>query len=103
MPNPFVVPRFIGAGQRNLLIDRMNAVTTNGLGECLPSEGRKPLPGLRFGLVWWLAQKPTNLAVGSIFRSFGIFRRPARNLIRNSLMTSIVNQISSIMAGEPRV
>ena len=35
-PNPFVVPRFIGAGQRNLLIDRMNAVTTNGLGECLP-------------------------------------------------------------------
>ena len=36
-PNPFVVPRFIGAGQRNLLIDRMNAVTTNGLGECLPA------------------------------------------------------------------
>ena len=35
-PNPFVVPRFIGAGQRNLLIDRMNAVTTNGLGECVP-------------------------------------------------------------------
>ena len=35
-PNPFVVPRFIGAGQRNLLIDRMNAVTTNGLGKCLP-------------------------------------------------------------------
>ena len=34
-PNPFVVPRFIGAGQRNPLVDRMNAVTTNGLGECL--------------------------------------------------------------------
>ena len=39
MPNPFVVPRFIGAGQRNLLIDRMNAVTTNVLGECLRGEG----------------------------------------------------------------
>ena len=34
-PNPFVVPRFIGAVQRNPVIDRMNAVTTNGLGECL--------------------------------------------------------------------
>ena len=29
-PNPFVVPRFIGAGQRKPMIDRMNAITTNG-------------------------------------------------------------------------
>ncbi len=29
-PNPFVVPRFIGAVQRNPVKDRMNAVTTNG-------------------------------------------------------------------------
>ncbi len=29
-PNPFVVPRFIGAVQRNPAKDRMNAVTTNG-------------------------------------------------------------------------
>jgi len=29
-PNPFVVPRFIGAVQRNVAKDRMNAVTTNG-------------------------------------------------------------------------
>ncbi len=28
-PNPFVVPRFIGAMQQNPARDRMNAVTTN--------------------------------------------------------------------------
>ena len=35
--------------------------------------------------------------------TFEIFRRRARKLIRNSPMTSIVNRISLIMAGEPRV